>query len=187
MLDQYNYTLSGDHFIASILLPEDHSSGIKLFNRDPRNVKKKPDAYAGKILEASSSCELVKVGDNVVFERWEWQQFNLDDARIVARERELIVINDQPAPGYIVFQLEDLNKPKINIILPDTIEKPKPHFLSGKVVASGVKDINIGENYIFQAMDSYQYHYGNGLMAFRVNRGADILARYDYFPVLEVV
>lgn len=182
------FSLGGDHFKASIALPANHPSGIILFNRDPRNGKKKPDAYAGIVLDASLGCRYVKIGDNVVFERWDWQQHDVDDEQIVARERDLIVVNDQPVPGYIIFQLEDLNPSKTSLVVPHTYEKPKSPSLCGMVMASGVKDVNPGERYIFQADDNcHQFHYGNGLMAFRVNRGADILAKYEKQPILEVV
>jgi co-chaperonin GroES (HSP10) len=181
------YDLSGDHFKASIALPANHPSGIVLFNRDPRSAKKKPDAYAGVILDVSPGCEMVKIGDNVVFERWDWQQYDVDDEKIIARERDLVVVNDTPVPGYIIFRLEDLAEKKTEIIIPQTVDKPKHPTLAGIVVASGVKDILPGEGYIFEQYDQYQFYYGNGLMAFRVNRGADIIARYDREPVLEVI
>lgn len=181
------FGLGGDHFRANIGMPENHPSGLIMFNRDPRNGKKKPDAYAGIVLDVSPGCSTVKIGDNVVFERWEWQQYDVDNEQIVARERDLIIVNNEPMPGYLIFRLEDLSPERTKLIVPHTYEKPKSPSLAGQVVASGVRDINIGENYIFQAMDSYQYHYGNGLMAFRVNRGAELLAQYDKQPILEVV
>lgn len=173
------YSLGGDYFKASIALEGNHPSGITLLNKDPRSGKKKPDAYAGIILDVSSNCKLLKIGDNVVFERWDWQQFDLNEEQIAARERDLIVVNDEPVAGYIIFQIEDLNKKKTDLIIPQTIEKQKTATLFGKVVASGVKDVNVGERYIFEHMDSYQYYYGNGLMAFRVNRGAELIAKYE--------
>lgn len=181
--------LAGDHFLVKLAIPEKTESGLVIpdSTRDYRKKRDKPDAYAGIVLDVSPGCDWAKIGDNVVYERWSWQQFSLDSERMIARERDLIIINEQPVNGYIIFDLEDLSPIKANIALPQTLERPKPQVLSGKVVASGVRDINSGENYIFQRMDSYQFHYGDGRMAFRVNKGADILASYEKVPVLEVV
>lgn len=180
-------TLAGDHFKANIAFEENHPSGLVLFNRDPRRGKKKPDAYAGVVLDASPNCKYAKIGDNIVFERWDWQQFDLDDEKIIARERELIIVNDEPVPGYIIFQLEDLSPEKTKLIVPHTYEKPTAKTLAGKVLASGVESVLVGENYIFQRSDDYQFHYGDGRMAFRVNRGSDLLALYEKQAVLEVI
>jgi hypothetical protein len=175
------FSLAGDHFIASISMPERDELGIIRWNRDPRKAKKKPDTYSGVVLEVSPSCQYVKVGDQVVFERWEWGQVNLDDDRILVAERDLIIINDVPYTGYLIFKLEDLSPRKENgVLLPQTHENSDKPALCGEVLASGVSDISPGEHYIFQRHDRNQYYYGDGRMAFRINRGADILAKYDF-------
>lgn len=171
------FSLGGTHFVVDISYSQP-TSGLILTNVDPRRQYRKPDAYAGKVLEVSSECRSVRIGDNIIFERWDWNQFNINEKLIVAREKELIIINEEPVSGYIIFKLEQ-EKETSKIFIPHTYKKERPKFLNGEVLASGVKDINVGEGYFFEAMDSYQYHYGDGRMAFRVNRGAALLIKYD--------
>lgn len=189
-LDGYPLTsLAGDHFLADIALSSHSKAGIILPERDPRRQKKKPDAYAGKILDVSPWCERVKKDDLVVFERWDWQQEDARNERIIARERDLIIVNEKPCSDYIIFQLEDLSyiRPTLSQLIPQTMEKSKPAALAGVVISSSVDGYNEGERYIFQYMDSYQFHYGDGRVAFRYGKGADILAKYESTGVLEVV
>lgn len=173
------YKLSGPNFKASIALPDNHPSGIKLFNNDPRSGKKRPDAYAGIVMDTGSRCGLVKIGDNVVFERWDWKQVDLPDAMIVARERELLIINEQPVNNCVVFQIEDLDFKTTKLIIPHTYEKPPKASLFGKVLASSYSGVSIGERYVFEKLDENQYFYGDGRMAFRIQGDWNLLATYE--------
>lgn len=174
-------TLAGDHFLVLLDIPEEQNGLIiPDSTKDYRKKRDKPDAYSGVVLDISPNCKHAKIGDNVVFERWDWQQVSVDDKRLVVRERDLIIVNEQPINGYIIFQTEDLSPIKTNVVLPGAYEKPKQAYLAGKVLASGVYGIEPGQNYIFERMDSYQFAYGDGRVAFRVNKGADLLASYEH-------
>jgi len=179
------FTLAGPNFKASIALPDNHPSGIVLFDKDPRKGKKRPDAYAGVVLDVGSSCSLVKIGDNVVFERWDWKQLDLPQEQIVAREREILVVNDQPVNNVVIFQLEDLDFKTTQILVPHTYEKPPKAALFGKVVASDYVGVSVGERYIFEKLDSNQYYYGDGRMAFRVQGDWNLLAKYELADKVE--
>lgn len=173
------YKLSGPHFKASIALPENRPSGLKLLNNDPRSGKRRPDAYAGVIVDVGNRCDLVKIGDNVVFERWDWKQLDLDDSMIVSREKEVLIVNDEPVQNCVIFQLEDLDFKQTKLIIPHTYEKPPKLALFGKVLASAYSGVKINERYIFEKLDSNQYVYGDGRMAFRVQGDWNLLATYE--------
>lgn len=180
MIDYFEgFKLSGPNFKASIALEQNHSSGIVLLNKDPRNGKKRPDAYAGIIMDVGSSCDLVKIGDNVVFERWDWKQVDLPDAMIVARERELLIVNEKPVMNCVIFELEDFELKNTKIIVPHTLEKPPKKSLFGKVIASSYNGVYPNDRYIFESLDSNQYYYGDGRMAFRIQGDWNLLATYE--------
>lgn len=180
MIDYFDgFKLVGKNFKASIALPDNHPSGIVLFDKDPRKGKKRPDAYAGVVLDVGNSCDLVKIGDNVVIERWDWKQVDLPQEQIVAREKELLVVNDVPVNDCVIFQLEDLDFTTTKLIVPHTYEKPPKAALYGEVLASSYPGVLVGEKYIFEKLDSNQYHYGDGRMAFRVQGDWNLLAKYE--------
>ncbi len=184
-----DWTLSGDHFCINIAAPENLANGLINPNRDPRKQRKKPDVYIGKVEEVSPRCRLVKVGDTVVVERWEWQQMNLDDERLVARERDLLVLDsDIPAPGIMVLQLA-VEKVKTELIVPDTYQAPKSMTYHGKVIATNANlgYGEVGEEVYVEASDYGQFRDGQGRLYFRTGKYANVLLRLKREPVLEVI
>lgn len=179
MFDMEGFKLVGPNFKASIALPENHPSGIVLLSKDPRKKKDKPDAYAGVVLDVGDRCDLVKIGDNIVFDRWDWKQVDLPDAMILSREKELLVVNEKPVNDCVIFELEDFDYKSVHIIVPHTLDKPPKASLFGKVIASSYVGVLPGERYIFEKLDSNQYHYGDGRMAFRIQGDWNLLATYE--------
>lgn len=171
-------TLNSDHFLANIALDENLPGGLTAVMRDPRKQRVKPAAYVGKIEEVAATCRLVKPGDKVVFERWDYDQFDVDDERIIARENQLLILDGEtPAPGVIVFKLVDQSTPKTTLALPPGVDHKKLNTYCGMVLASAVDKYEPGEMLWFQKGDMGQFMYADGRMAFRDNGYADILMR----------
>lgn len=175
--------LRGRNFLVNVALPENSPGGLFLVNRDPRKQRKKPDVYVGVVEETGPECFLVKPGDKISFKRWEWQQMDVDDERIVAREKDLVVLaGDIPAPGMIVVKL-DSQAPKAAIALPDTIRPPSLPMLRGEVIAFSpwslghMKDIvKIGQTLYFQKSRDDQWRYPDGRMVLKVSPYFEICA-----------
>lgn len=176
-------SLAGRHFLVNIAIPENHPSGIVLLNRDPRKQRKKPDAYVGSVEEVAPGCLLVKPGDKIVFQRWEWGQYNVDDERLIADETDLIMLDDTtPAPGIIVVD-PVRPKAKVDIVLPSSVGEPKTAALKGRVLAFSkyrlgelAGEIGIGDILYFQKSDTYQWRYSDGRMAIKVCNYFEIMA-----------
>jgi hypothetical protein len=170
--------LAGDHFLANIALDEKIDGRIVAVQRDPRKARIKPAAYVGVIEEVGAGCRLVKPGDRVVIERWTYEQVDVDDERLVARERDLLILNDSaPAPHVLVLQIIDDKGPMTTLALPDSCQVRVLPSYCGMVVASSDRFAEPGEILWVEKSDMGQFSYGNGLMAFRNNGRAQILAR----------
>lgn len=166
-----------DHFLLNVALPEYSSPGIVNLIRDPRKLDMKPDAYVGVVEETSDSCKLVKVGDKVVVERWEYGQWDYDEERIIAREVDLLVLEgEQPAPGVTAIQVLETTK-KTDLVLPQNVrpEETKYHF--GKVTAVSLKSneldgkpsFDVGD-FIYVMKSDYQYRLGQHTVVFRIRK-----------------
>ncbi len=184
ILGDNEVTLTGRKFLANIAQPENFPSGLININPDPRKQKKKPDVFVGIVEEVGSGCIFVKPGQKVSFRRWEWEQFNVDDERIIADETDLIIIGDnEPAPGIIVLDLID-HLPKTGLSLPDTIRPEKTRTYKGEIVAFSsyligheLKDlIDVGKILVFERSDSKQWTYGGGRIAIKVCSYFEIIA-----------
>lgn len=190
IIDGREVSLTGSHFLVNIALPEFDSSGIKVVNRDPRKARIKPSCYVGKIEEVGPRCSYAKVGDTVVFERWQWQQMDVDDERMVVREKDLIVFGESlPMPGVLVINLEDHETPRTTIALPSLNYTPKPRpYYCGVVErlplnidfirVEGV-EIRVGDKIYIEKYEVGQYRDGQGRLFFRIGSGADILAKIE--------
>jgi hypothetical protein len=172
--------------LINVALPENSPAGLFLLERDPRKQRKKPDAYTGIVEEVAPGCVFVSPGDKIFFQRWEYTQENIDDERLIASEDELIVLQgERPAPGIIIIKLED-ELPETELALPDTLRpKSRPSY-NGQVICHsnhGMGELEglaaPGKWLIFQKSDSYQWRYGNGLVAIRVCKYFDVLAVYE--------
>lgn len=184
------WQLLTDHFIVNVALPENFSSGLINISKDPRRQRIKPDAYIGIVEEISPTCRMVKVGDKVVFERWEYQQFNLDDERLIARERDLIVLDGSvPAPNVIVLELINNDEPKTSIIVPQTLLKKDAPYYYGKILATGAAAWygEVGEELYVEAFDHGQFKDGKGKLFFRTGKWAKVMMRVKREAVLEVI
>lgn len=171
-------TLFSDHFLLNIAMDENLPGGLTAVERDPRKFRIKLSAYVGRVEEVAPTCKLVKVGDKVVVERWEYDQLDIDDERIIAREDQLLILGNQtPAPGVIIFKLFDQTKPVTNLTLPETLSLPEPMSYSGMVMASAREAYEPGEILWFQKSDKGQFRYGDNMMAFRDNGYAEIMMR----------
>ena len=171
-------TLTTDHFLLNIALSEYSSPGIVNLIRDPRKLDMKPDAYVGTVEEVSDQCKMVKVGDRVVIERWEYGQWDYDDERIIAREVDVLVLgNESCAPGVTAIQTEEVGK-KSDLILPEgvaPVDTGKYYF--GKVIDTALKSKELNGEKSFKTGDSiyvmksdYQYRLAKHTLLFRVKK-----------------
>jgi co-chaperonin GroES (HSP10) len=169
-----NFRLNTDWIIVNIELPE-NVGGLKVINRDPRKQARKPDAYVGDVVECGPRCKYVKVGDKVVFQRWQYSQFDVDDAHIALREVDLLTINQQCAPNYIAVQIYDPFR-TTKVILPDEVKHSmdQSKVLFGKVISVGQEQKNKEtadvreEDFIwFYRMTDDQFRIGNNTVVIR--------------------
>jgi len=142
------FRLYGDHFICNIALGENLPGGLVAVERDPRKLRKKPDAYVARVERCADGCKIVKPGHKIVIERFEWLQYDLDDERIIARETDVLILgSDEPAPG--VFVIKQPNraeeyKKRNNLYIPDSmhIETVEKEIYHGKVLFSNEVNLN---------------------------------------------
>lgn len=169
--------LTGDHFLLNIFLSEHSSPGIINLIRDPRKLDIQPDTYTGTIEEVSKECKLVKVGDVVVIERWQYGQWDYDDQRIVAREVDLLILKEEKAaPGVTAIQIVEAKK--TDLVLPDgvrSLEESKFYF--GRVQSTALDSVeldgapSLGEgDFVFIQKGEYQYRRGEHTVVFRCRR-----------------
>lgn len=194
LLNDKEVKLTGHHFLINIAVPENTSNGLFVLEKDPRKFKRKPDCYVGVVEEVGSDCFLVKPGDKIVFRRWEWEQYNVDDERLIAEETDLLVLaSEVPAPGVIIVRTIS-DAPKTSLFVPQNIRQEKKPSIRGEVVAHSeyslgeLKGIDIkGKVIHFQRSDTNQWTYGNGLMAIKVCSYFEILAIEERVPELTVI
>lgn len=177
MFDAGEAVLLGKHFIANIALDETLPGGLTAIKRDPRTLRLKMDAYVGRVERTGPGCTLVKVGDTVVIERWSYQQHDLDDERLIARERDVLVLaGEVPAPGVAVLQLEKREPPKVaGLVTPDTVTVAPPVFYFGRCCASRHSMLEEGKLYWIEKRDWGQFKTPAGLLAFRVDKDAVLM------------
>lgn len=190
--DGAELTLLGRHFLVNIARPEKTPDGVAIIQRDPRKDRLKADCYVGVVEEVGTQCTLVKPGMRIVFERWEWQQMNVDDERLIAREKDVMIIGENtPAPGIMILELMDVGTPKTNIVLPQTLRPEEKPYYHGKVVATSANQYYglVGEEIFVEKYDSGQFRDGQGRLIFRTDRVAFVLMRVERTkePVLTVI
>lgn len=170
MLDS-RFDLVGDHFVANISLPENHPGGLSVVERDPRKQDEKPDCYVGIVEAVGPDCRFLKVGDKVVFERWEYTQLDMDEERLIAREIDLVVMPDEkPAPNAVAFQILDDRQAKYKeLILPEmALAGLDVGYHFGKVTGSGCVDMSEGDFVWVMKMDSNQFRVGRHTVVCRL-------------------
>jgi co-chaperonin GroES (HSP10) len=167
-----NYKLISDALIADIQLPPEDENGIILLNRDPRKQEVLPDCYTGKVLEVGTQCKLVKVGDEIVFQRWQYSQSDLDDTRVCLREIDLVVVNEKCVNGYAACQVFDPFAKTHQLTFPGRRERPRYYY--GKVIDidpysknPDTKDVKAGDIVLFQHMDQEQFWVGKHTKVFK--------------------
>ena len=186
--------LAGKHLIVNIALPEnDPSTGLTLLYRDPRKQRRKPDAFIGIVEDVGPGCALVKSGDKIVVERWDYGQSDLDDERLIVKERDVLVLgSNEPAPGVIAVLLED-QKPKVQLTLPDRIKPWECRYFFGKLLAPDVfylpDDEVIKENdYVWiMKLDHDQFMLGENCLVMRVTDPDAVVAKGVKLTQLEVI
>lgn len=186
----------GTNFVLNICQPENTPGGIFVTNRDPRRQRVKLDAYVGVVEETGGSCKLVQPGMRVVIKRWEYKQHDLDDERIIAQERELLILNDTtPAPNVVVMNII-VDKPKTNLTLPQTLIPKKLAFHYGEVIASNClfdgELIKPGDLLWVERRDRDQFLQGANRLVFKDtpdvwNGASPILMIGKKIPMLQVV
>lgn len=165
------YQLINDSLIVDISLPEENDSGIILLKKNTRNDR--PDCYVGKVTETGSQCKLVKVGDSVVFTRWEYSQSDVDENRICLREVDLVIVNDKCVNNYTAVKLYAPKK-KMELITPE-VRRERPKNFWGQIIdmdrtdrtPKDAFDLTKGDIVLFQYMEDYQYRVGEHTMVFR--------------------
>lgn len=168
------FNVIGKNFVLNIAQAENTPGGIFVTNRDPRRQRVKLDAYVGLVEAVGSRCELVRPGMRVVVKRWEYKQHDLDDERIVAQERELLILDDStPAPGVVVMNLY-VEKPKTNLSLPQTYVPKKLQFHVGEVVVANCsfaeEVIEAGDILWVERRERDQFLQGSNRLIFKDSR-----------------
>lgn len=171
--DRRELTLRGDWFDVDIILPEETESGLKIIVRDPVNSERKPDCYEGTVREVSLDCIKVKIGDNVVFTRWEYSQWHMAEGRLTVRETDLVVVNGRCVNEHIAVKLHEPFKRNEELILVETRKAPEKNFW-GQVIDADLssknkdtKDLKEGDIILFQYMSDYQYRVGKHTVVFK--------------------
>ena len=172
------FQLYGDHFICNISLDENLPGGLIGVNRDPRKQKHKPDTYVARVERVSSSCKLVKPGEKIVIERFDWLQYDLDEERIIARETDVVILgDDKPAPGIAVLgELTKIEEVNSLLYIPDAsiqTEKQERNYIYGQVIHSAVPAgktydaLKVGDFVWMYKRDRDQWRLGKTLIIFR--------------------
>lgn len=141
------FELKGDHAIFNIALDSNLLDGkLASVNRDPRKARLKPDAYVALVEETGPQCKHIKPGDRVVLERWEWLQFNVDEERIIGKERDVLILSGtNPAPGVIVFKILPVDKKPLLTLPYESYAEKKRGYYFGEVIAINPESINLPE------------------------------------------
>lgn len=161
------FRLANDYFIANIALPEtDEATGLERPNRDPRKMRIKPDAYAATVEHTGPDCTL-KPGDRIVVERMEWIQTNVDDERIIAPERDVLVVNGKPVRGASVVETEDLEKPRTTSLEIFEYRPVKREYVFGRIVATDSERFKVGDAVWLAKSERNQWGLGGKGMIFR--------------------
>ncbi len=189
-----DFELIGDKFICNIAQPENSPGGLFVVQRDPRKHRLPPDAYVGMVEKVGPGCELLRVGQKVVVRRWVYRQFDLDDERIVAREGQVLILNDDtPFPGVVVLKMKP-NEVKTSLIVPDTVKDKKRRTQSyeGDVIASSSYSIKKGEHIWVEKRDSGQYFLTRDILVFKneqdsMNGDYPVLMKSEPAPLLQLV
>jgi len=166
------FRLYGDHFICNIALADNSPGGIIATERDPRKFKRKPDTYVGRVERISPDCRMVRPGNRIVIERFDWLQYDLDEERLIAREVDVVILeDDKPAPGIAVLQeVTDIEKSQPKLYIPDAsfeTEKREKGYLHGEIIHSSVDELKIGNLIWMYKRDRDQWRLGQSLVIFR--------------------
>lgn len=171
MLDP-RFELSGDHFLGNIQLPENTSGGLVAIERDPRRLENKPDCYVAVVEKVGPDCTFVKPGDKIVLERWEYEQFDVDESRLVAREIDGLIFQDEkPAPNTFALQVlnRHLQKYREKLIIPEAVFADPERWFFGKVSSSSYSEVEVGNFVWVSKMDSGQFNLGEFTVVVRVS------------------
>ncbi len=166
------FKLYGDHFICNVALDENLPGGLVNVSRDPRKQKYKPDTYVARVERVSPDCKMVRPGDKVVIERFDWLQYDLDEERLIAREVDVVILgDDKPAPGIaVLLELTEVEKVQVKIYVPDSTiqtEKRERNYIHGQVIHSAVTDLKVGNLVWMYKKDRDQWRLGRSLVIFR--------------------
>jgi len=166
------FRLYGDHFICNIALDENLPGGLINVNRDPRKQRRKPDTYVARVERVSPACKLVKPGDRIVIERFDWLQYDLDSERLIAREVDIVILgNDNPAPGIaVISEIVEIEKVRSKLYVPDDSidsERREKNHIHGEVIHSAVDDLKVGNLAWMYKSDQDQWRLGKSRIIFR--------------------
>lgn len=188
----------GKNFLVNIALPMLLPNGLVNIQRDPRKQRIKPACYVGTVEEIGTRCQHVKVGDRIVFERYEAKQLNVDEERLIAQEREVVITGDEtPMPDVIVLHLKTA-APATSIISVEKryVESP-PSYIGEIICLPGNRQslkienevLEVGHSIAVQAFDSCTFRDGSNRLFFRVSKLADILLHLESVkePQLQVI
>lgn len=167
--------LAGRHLLINIGLPD--LGPLSRVQKDPRKARLKPAAYVGVVEEVGPDVTLVQPGSQVVVERWSYTQIDVDDERLLAHEKELLVIAEgQPAPGVLILDLVMPREVQTELILLAPTKTYSSHC--GVVVASNDELAEPGEMLWLQSGEYGQFLYQDGKrLAFRNDKRSFVLLR----------
>lgn len=187
------FELVGDKFVCNIAQPENSPGGLFMVNRDPRKHRLPPDAYVGIVERVGPDCQLIYVGQKIVVRRYIYKQFDLDSERIIAREHQVLMLDDKtPFPGVVVIKLKS-EEIKTTIIVPETVKDKRKRAQSyeGTIIASSSSGCNIGDHIWIEKRDSGQYFLSRDILVFKnepdsMTGDLPILCKMEKIPELQL-
>lgn len=177
--------LLGDHFICEVVRSNATASPLVTLEQDPRKMRLKPDAFPVTVEAVGPDCRLVQPGDKIVLERWQYDQHDIDNGRLIASEREILIRHGSiPAPGVIVVDVLDEKKPT-GLSLPPSVKPAQKKYVHGRVYASSHYLFKKGWEAWFERAEEGQYKFLDKII-WRVDERSALAVR-EPGPILEVV
>ena len=164
-----NFKLTGKNFLANIAMPPvDSATGLTGTMRDPRKMRLKPDAYMAIVEQVGDKCKKVRVGDRIVVERWTWLQLDVDEERILASEKDVLILNDDtPNDGISVIEMIQDQKMKSENLQLEHIREGEKQYIFGKIVNCPSGIFKQGDLVWLAKYDRNQWQLGKNRFVFK--------------------
>lgn len=176
MIDLSEFELLGTKCVVNISHKAE-VKGLTVLSTNPRTWRIKPEAYMGVVEKSGPDCQVVKAGDRVVVERWEFKQADVDDERLLIDESQVLVVQhpekkgwgpEVPTMGVVVLKLKS-DLPKTQLTLPDEFvknERKKNLLYCGRVTDTASKTVKVGQVCWVERRERHQFRTADGRLMF---------------------